>query len=142
MRTRTRTLRQDKVILSWRTTVSGEFQKNGSNVIVFGTALLILLLLDVKLLFAPVHIVLIDLLLLLGVETLFLFPKRYIITKRGILVHGLFRSWEHFANYRKVRRLNVIQLRRKRFGALSPVIIAVNIGEIDKVAEVIAEYVK
>ena len=104
-----------EVLLRWRSNVSGEVLNNRTNILTFGVALSMLIMFDLNDAELSRYIIMIDILLLIGVEALLIVPKPYIVTREGILLHGFFKRWDAFKSYKPLRRLGLIKLRRNKF---------------------------
>lgn len=128
-----------KEIFSWRTTTKMEFKVNTLKIGTFTTAMLLLIFMDEGINksyrnFKIIFDVLIIALLLL----LFLIPKKYIITDKGILINGLFRRWEDFISYEK--KNEIIILYQKKIGLLTK--IEITVENMEKVETIISQKLK
>lgn len=122
-----------KEIYGWKTKIKTEFIASSLKIGIYTSAILLLIFIDEGLnnLYKNYKILL-DIFILILLWILFLIPKEYLITDKGILINSIFRQWKEFFDYKK--KGNIIILYQKKYGLVKKIDITLeNSLEVEKI---------
>ncbi len=103
---------KNQIIYEKKTKLWKEFIKNYHNILSFSTAFLILILVDDIRESRPVYNLFMDILIIGLLNTIFVVPKSYRFTEKGVYIHGFFHKWGNFKGFIIDKKRNIIKLRR------------------------------
>lgn len=105
-----RVITPGKTLYSWSSKAREEFKLNMNSAVVWAFAIFILEAIQINLPGFSYYLIIIDLTILAGIEWILLAPKRYVATDFGMLIHGSFKPWEKFSDYRINEKAKIVTL--------------------------------